>query len=94
MVEKLQLPINIEKEGDTTLHQVLMSLRSKLFYWCTIFLAINKFSSTGDIIALCHSGYEEVANKVIANIVTLYKEQFGQNATQWFTPEAIEEAKT
>ena len=94
MVEELDIPINTEEEGEITLHQVLMLLRSKVFYECTIFSAINKHSSTGDIIALCHSGYEEEANKIVANIVTLCKEEFGQNTTPWFTQEAVEEAKT
>ena len=61
MVEELQLLIKTEEEGEITLHQVLMSLRSKVFYNCTIFSAINKHSSTGDIIALCHSEYKDKA---------------------------------
>ena len=45
-------------------------------YACTIFQAVNKHAVTGIITALCHSGYEEEANKVMMNLVTLYKERF------------------
>ena len=91
MVEELQLPIEIEGEGEITLHQVLMSLRSKVCYDCTIFQAINKHASTGDIMVLCHSGYEKEVNKIVANLVTLCNEQFGLKTTKWFTQEAVEE---
>ena len=94
MVEELQLLIDTEEEGEITLHQVLMSLRSKVFYKCTIFSAINKHSSFDNIITLCNSGYEEEANKIVAILVMLCKEQFGQNTTPWFTQEAVEEATT
>ena len=82
MAEELQHLIKSEEEGEITLHQVLMSLRSKVFYNCTIFSSVNKHLSNGNIIALCHSGYEEEVNKIIANIVTVCKEQFSQNTTQ------------
>ena len=73
MIEGLEFPINTEEEGEITLHQILMLFRSNIFYNCTIFFAINKYSSTGDIIALCHSGYKEEAYKIIANLVMLCK---------------------
>ena len=92
MVEELQLSIVSEGEEEITLDQVSMSLRSKICYDCTIFQAINKHVSTRNIVALCHSGYEEEANKVGANLATFCNEQFGQKTTKWFTQEAVEEA--
>ena len=59
MVAELQMPIVSEADGEVTLHQTLMGLRSKICYDCTIFQAINKHAVTGTITALCHSGYEE-----------------------------------
>ena len=74
MVEELQFPIISEADGEITLHQIFMSLRSKLCYDCTIVQAINKHAISGNIMALCHSGYEEEANEIIMNIVTLCNE--------------------
>ena len=86
------MPIVSEADGEVTLHQTLMGLRSKICYDCTIFQAINKHAVTGTIMALCHSGYEEEATEVIMNLVTLYNERFGQKTTKWFTQDAVEEA--
>ena len=78
MVEQLYMPIMTPVEGEITLHQVLISIRSKTNYACNIFQAVNKNAVTGIIMALCHSGYEEEANEVIMNLVTLCKERFGK----------------
>ena len=93
MLEELYLLINSEGES-ITLHQVLMALRSRVFYECTLFPAINKHSATGDIVALCHLGYTEEATKMITNLVTLCRERFGQDSAKWFIMEAVEEAMT
>ena len=42
---------------------------------------------------LCHSGYEEETNKIIANFATLCNKRFGQQIAKWITQEAVEEAK-
>ena len=63
MVEEIQIPIEIEGEGEITLHQTLMSLKSNVCYDCTIFQAINRHAITGGIIALYHSRYEDEAKK-------------------------------
>ena len=78
MVEELYMPIITQAEGEITLHQVLISLRSKKNYTCTIFQAVNKHAVTGTITVLCHSGYEEEANEVMMNLVTLCKEHVGK----------------
>ena len=82
MVEELQTPILSEANGEITLYQILMSLRSKICYDCTIFMAINRHTVSGNIEALCHSRYEEEANKIITNLVTLCNERFGQKTTK------------
>ena len=82
MMEGLQLPIILEADGEITVHQILMSLRSKLCYDCTIFQAINKYVVSGNIMTLCHSGHEEEANEIIANLVMLCNERFGQKTTK------------
>ena len=79
-------------EGEITLHQVLISVRSKMNYACNIFQAINKHAVTGIITELCYSGYEEEANGVMMNLVTLCKERFGKKTTAWFTQDALEES--
>ena len=71
MTEELYMPIMTQAEGEITLHQTLMLLRSKKNYECTILQAINKHAVTGTITALCHSGYKEEANKVMMNLVML-----------------------
>ena len=55
-----------------------MLLRSKTNYECTILQAVNKHAVTGTIMTLCHSGYEEEANEVMMNLVTLCKGRFGK----------------
>ena len=76
MVEHLYVPIKTPVEGEITLHQVLISIRSKTNYAFNIFQAVNQNAVTGIITALCHSGYEEEANEVMMNLVTLCKERF------------------
>ena len=93
MVEQLYMPIKTLVEGEITLHQVLISIRSKTNYACNIFQAVNQNEVTGIITALCHSGYEEEANEVMMNLVTLCKERFGKKTKFWFTQEALEESK-
>ena len=61
-------------------------------YACNIFQAINKHAVTGIITELCYSGYEEEANGVMMNLVTLCKERFGKKTTAWFTQDALEES--
>ena len=39
MVEQLYMPIKTLVEGENTLHQVLISIRSKTNYACNVFLA-------------------------------------------------------
>ena len=92
MVEELYMPIMTQAEGEITLHQTLMSLRSKNNYEYTILQAINKHAVTGTITALCHSGYEEEANEVMMNLVTLCKERFGKKTTVWFIQDAVEDS--
>ena len=92
MVKDLHIPLEIEGEGEINLHQVVMSLRSSVCYNCTIFQAVNKNRVTGDIIALCHAGYEEEASEIIDNLATLCIERFGQQTKRWFSQEAIDEA--
>ena len=92
MVQDLYLPIKTETEGEINLHQVVMSLRSRVCYSCTIFQAVNKNKATGDTVAICHSGYKEEASEIIANLATLCIKRFGQKTKRWFTCEAIEEA--
>ena len=70
MIEGLDYPINSEGES-ITFHQILMASRSRVFYECTLFLAINEHSTTGNIVALYHLGYKEEATKIITNIVML-----------------------
>ena len=89
MVEELYMPIMTQAEEEITLHQVLISLRSKKNYVCTIFQAVNKHAVIGIITALCHSGYEEEANEVMMNLVRLCKERFGKKTTAWFTQDAL-----
>ena len=93
MVEQLYMPIKTSVEGEITLHQVLISIRSKSNYACNIFQAVNQNAVTGIITALCHSGYEEEANEIMMNLVTLCKERFGKKTKFWFTQEALEESK-
>ena len=90
---QLYMPIKTPVEGEITLHQVLISIRSKTNYACNIFQAVNQNAATGLITALCHSGYEEEANELMMNLVTLCEERFGKKTKLWFTPEAVEEAK-
>ena len=55
-----ELDIPIESKGENiAFHQVLIASRSKTFYECTIFSAINnKHTVIGDIVTLCHSEYQ------------------------------------
>ena len=76
MVEELYMPIMTPVEGEITLHQVLISIRSKTNYACNIFQAVNQNATTGFITAICHSAYEEEANKLMMNLVTLCEERF------------------
>ena len=93
MVEYLYVLIQTPAEGEITLHQVLISIRSKTNYACNIFQAVNQNAATGLITALCHSGYEEEANEIMMNLVTLCEERFGKDTKSWFTQEAVEEAE-
>ena len=93
MIQEIDYPIDAEEEN-IIFHQVLMALRSRVFYKCTIFSAITKHSVAGDIMTLYHLGYRKKAIKIITNLVILYKERFGQGTAKWFTSEAVEEAKT
>ena len=43
--------------------------------------------------SLCHSGYEEEANKIVASLIMLCNKRFSQKTTKWFTQAAVEEAK-
>ena len=92
MVAELYMPIMTQGDGEITLHQTLMSLRSKINYECTILQAFNKHAVTGTITALCHSGYGEEANKVMMNLVTFCNGRFGHKTTTWFTQDAVEES--
>ena len=49
IVEELQMPILSEVDGEIILYQILMSLRSKVYYNCTIFQTINKHAVSGNI---------------------------------------------
>ena len=93
MVDQLFMPIQTLKEGEITLHQVLISLRSKTNYSCNIFQAVNQDAKTGFITALCHSGYAKEANDILMNLVTLCWERFGKNTKLWFTQEALADAE-
>ena len=78
MVQELLIPIETEGEGEINLHQVVMLLRFRVCYSCTIFQTVNRNKITGDIFVLYHSGYEEEANEIIANLATLCIKRFGQ----------------
>ena len=80
MVQDLYTPIKTEAEGEINCHQVVMSLRSRVCYSCTIFQAVNKNKATGDTVAICHSEYKEEANEIIVNLAALSIERFGQKA--------------
>ena len=88
MVEELCMPIMTQAEGEITLYQVLISLSSKKNYACTIFQAVNKHAVASTITALCNLGYEEEANKVVMNLVTLCRKRFGKK-TQYGSPRML-----
>ena len=87
------MPIKTLVEGEITLHQVLISIRSKMNYACNMFQAVNQNAATGLVTALCHLGYAEEANEIMMDLVTLCEERFGKKKEFWFTPEAVEESE-
>ena len=59
---------------------------------CTLLLAINRNSRTGDLVGLYHNRYEAEASETATNLVTLYREWVRQGSLVWFIEVAVEEA--
>ena len=86
-VQDLNLPIDY-KDDVVTLHQALACCRSSGMANYLLFPSISYVQRTGKFVAVCHSDYEEEAQSVINNLISLCHEHFGKEVKIWFKAEA------
>ena len=86
IVQDSSLPI--EYKGDAiTLYQALACHRSSRIADYLLFCSIYYVQRTGEFVAVCHGDYEEEAQSVTDNLITLCCEHFGKEVKIWFTAE-------